>query len=483
MLPSSLLRVRIYGRSISPSYARFGGEELEISRALIDLYRRSVSGRYGRLLEGLERLEREAEKRGVDYRLFRGLNHLLSRRLVLRKPELPVDPLLVRRKVFRTVNELYGGFVLDGLERAEVFKRVAAELGVSIEDVWRAFNAVYEEEMIVEEFLPPSPEDLLREYNLSLTQTLLFRCLRLDVTLDVTGYEAKIFLRRVKRLGLLYMAEKLPRGVRLSIDGPASILKHTERYGTRMAKLVPLLLHFRRWRIEALISSRGRRSRGKRRFYWFRLSDRASYLLPRRPVIEEELFDSGVEEGFAREYMRLGLPWRLLREPEPLVAGTHIFIPDFAFEHDGRRVYLEIVGFWTEDYLRRKVEKLSVLREPIIVAIDESLGEFKVMGEGNIHVVRFRGSLLPGKVVPIVRMLLPVRAETRVKRVVNVEDVLGGELDGLTLGELERKLRALGFKDVDLLESLKRSGYRVRWRGISPEDAFIERVKGPEGAG
>jgi uncharacterized protein len=35
------------------------------------------------------------------------------------------------------------------------------------------------------------------------------------------------------------------------------------------------------------------------------------------------------------------------------------FIPDFAFEKYGIRVYLEIVGFWTNDYLVRKIQKIT----------------------------------------------------------------------------------------------------------------------------
>jgi hypothetical protein len=35
------------------------------------------------------------------------------------------------------------------------------------------------------------------------------------------------------------------------------------------------------------------------------------------------------------------------------------FIPDFAFEKYGIRVYLEIVGFWTNDYLVRKIQKIA----------------------------------------------------------------------------------------------------------------------------
>jgi len=35
--------------------------------------------------------------------------------------------------------------------------------------------------------------------------------------------------------------------------------------------------------------------------------------------------------------------------------GAQVMIPDFAIEHpDGRRAILEIVGFWTPEYLESK---------------------------------------------------------------------------------------------------------------------------------
>jgi predicted nuclease of restriction endonuclease-like RecB superfamily len=47
------------------------------------------------------------------------------------------------------------------------------------------------------------------------------------------------------------------------------------------------------------------------------------------------------------------------REPEPFVVGRHVMTPDFSFEKDGMKAYLEVVGFWTKDYLAKKVQKLK----------------------------------------------------------------------------------------------------------------------------
>ena len=73
-------------------------------------------------------------------------------------------------------------------------------------------------------------------------------------------------------------------------------------------------------------------------------------------------FDSVVEEKFARRFGAVSdsIGWRLIREPDPLiVSGGRALISDFMFEKYGRKVYLEIVGFWTSEYLERKLKKLA----------------------------------------------------------------------------------------------------------------------------
>ena len=48
-----------------------------------------------------------------------------------------------------------------------------------------------------------------------------------------------------------------------------------------------------------------------------------------------------------------------------------VFVPDFVLNHaDGREVLLEIVGFWTPEYLRAKIEKLKLFEgQGILLAV------------------------------------------------------------------------------------------------------------------
>ena len=87
-------------------------------------------------------------------------------------------------------------------------------------------------------------------------------------------------------------------------------------------------------------------------------------------------FDSKVEENFFKKWgdkPRKG--WTLKRETEILSHYQKVFFPDFVFYHEnGRRIYMEIVGFWTPEYLEAKAKTLRQFQNnPIILAVHESL--------------------------------------------------------------------------------------------------------------
>jgi predicted nuclease of restriction endonuclease-like RecB superfamily len=79
--------------------------------------------------------------------------------------------------------------------------------------------------------------------------------------------------------------------------------------------------------------------------------------------VEPRRFDSQLEERFARDFRKVAPDWDVLREPEPISVGTRLVFPDFALQHrteQSRRWLVELVGFWTPEYVRRK---LALYRE------------------------------------------------------------------------------------------------------------------------
>ena len=112
------------------------------------------------------------------------------------------------------------------------------------------------------------------------------------------------------------------------------------------------------------------------------------------PAAAPRRYDSRLEERFAREFRRLAPAWDVIREPEPITAGATLIFPDFALQHrsnPARRWLLEIVGFWTPDYVARKLALYrSAHLSNLILCIDQDRNCAEADFPAGALVVRFR---------------------------------------------------------------------------------------------
>jgi predicted nuclease of restriction endonuclease-like RecB superfamily len=91
-------------------------------------------------------------------------------------------------------------------ERMEALQKAAKNLSISVQDLEKSMWADLEENQILKEFNPPAPAELLRQYNISLTQTLLLRAVDLDIW--ITGGFQRV-LWKILRSGLMYSLEDM----------------------------------------------------------------------------------------------------------------------------------------------------------------------------------------------------------------------------------------------------------------------------------
>ncbi|MDT7869285.1 MAG: DUF790 family protein [Thermoproteus sp.] len=342
MIPLDLLRARRQGDRVAPRYL----EELWPAEYVLGAYR-----------PGLRLAEARAKVDDAPFepKLARGLAHIVERSIGLEE----VDRrrlTRIRLEVFREAAKAHP--VVDEGERARVVAAVASRLKISAEEVEAALAKIHEDELVITRGPDMSAEELAALYNTSLVQTLLFRSRRMAAYVAADGARVKELVRALKGLGLMYVAERAGGGIRLDIDGPVSAVKQTERYGTRLAKLVPYVISADDWRIEADISLYGK-------IYKFAEAKSSAPKMAHRDV-EPPQFDSTAEEEFYRNVSRV---CAVQREPEALVVGNRVFIPDFKIGD----LYVEIVGFWTPDYVARKYEKLAAAKIPLLVLVDERL--------------------------------------------------------------------------------------------------------------
>jgi len=188
----------------------------------------------------------------------------------------------------------------------------------------------------------------------------------------------------------MYEIRRTESGREVVVTGPDALFSNTRRYGTRFARLLRTVAVASEWELTATIDDRGTERE-------LTLSD-GDVSVPGVEPVTEVSYDSGVEADFAGRFAALDLDWDLIREPEPLAAGEHVVIPDFAFEwrpgadtgvwdtgrRDGSdgtdgdlpfRVFFEIMGFWTPEYVEKKLARLDALEDvEMLVAVDESLG-------------------------------------------------------------------------------------------------------------
>jgi uncharacterized protein len=432
MLPLQLLRISIFnkGKNISPIFCRSAdgsSYELKLAADMIKQFEESFRKRETKRLLG-ERIS-TLEASNNDYKLVRGLYTLLERRCIFssgegRKPTAIVDgnagiadldPFHIRKCLFEESSAR--GYALTDHKRKEIINSVSSRIKVSQDIIIRDMWADLEENMILQGFRTLVPKKLIAWYNLSLMQTLLFNSTNLEFNIQ-GGYNWKRVLRAVKRLGLMYnlyyRQKEGPKGapqketrnqktnqdnydaasgnslhttdeyddnnILCSIDGPLSIFKLTDRYGTSIAKLLPSIIVTGNWSLKASIV-RKTSTMGKK-IYEFMLSSVESPSLPsesdlsvynndniKNTILERssysasspaDPFDSNVEQKFALKFKQFSNGWNLIREPNPLIVSNGKgFIPDFVFEKYGIKVYLEIVGFWTNNYLVRKIQKIA----------------------------------------------------------------------------------------------------------------------------
>lgn len=350
MLTSDLLVTKSYKGKIEPVYAKLDKTNLEISGSLIDLFQDHIGKTYGELYEEIEGIEE------IDYRLIRGLTRLLERKCVIGMNAV-IEPATARKMVFEECT----GAVFDIKERKEVISSVARKLSVEPDALEQALWADMEENLIIKEFQTTTPEDLLRQYNLSMTQTLLFKATGMEIQIE-DNYQEVFW--KIKQLGLMYSIEDN----RIYLNGAVSLFKMTERYGTALAKLLPTIMKCNKWTLKASILKKT--TQGKR-IYDFTL-DNTKKIFSIEPDSNMETFDSSIEKDFSLLSFN---DWYVKREPTILKAGQYVFIPDFSLEKNGKKIYVEIIGFWTPEYLQNKIQKINLLKqkEDMILLVNKKL--------------------------------------------------------------------------------------------------------------
>jgi predicted nuclease of restriction endonuclease-like RecB superfamily len=502
MLTSDLLVTKISKGKIEPIYALLDQDNLEIASSVIAAFQEHVGRTYDELIEELEGIEE------INYRLIRGLAQILERRCSI-ESDAVIDSSAARKMVF----EESRGFITSKDEREKVLDKIARKLSIEPVDLEKALWADQEGNLVIKEFQTIAPEDLLRHYNLSLAQTLLFRATGMEIQIE-DNYQP--VFRKIKQLGLIYTIQD----GKISLEGPLSLFKLTEKYGSSFARLLPAIMQSTRWSLRASIS---RKTFQGKRIYDFTLDH------TRRSIfgIESETTEIGFDSVIEKEFYLLGFKgWVVKREPTVLKAGQYAFIPDFSLERNGTKIYVEIIGFWTPEYLKHKIQKLNDLqeKESMILLVNRNLA--CTGSEFQADNLLFYDRKIPHlEIIKILRRYEEMQQAEEIAKlkgmeisfgdasVIHLDDIAsryGVSLEALKVvikGRKDYDYSLLGeqlvsnqvletirgeligvSKHVDALkiferygikaysQALSMLGYRVKWSGLDPENAEIVKI-------
>ncbi|HEY3360177.1 MAG TPA: DUF790 family protein [Polyangia bacterium] len=396
MLPESLLSYSVVGGAVAPHYLTPADHPW--LRLLIDEHERLAGRRRRELTERL----RTPIAPGVAFAAQR-----LAAAVLARAPAATAPAAVTPRRV-RAV--LFAAGAAGRRPRGEVVAATAASLGLGAAAVEAALFADLPGEAPVPAPALLGPAELAVRVNLALLQGLLGRAV--GVTVEADGH-ARTLVRVARLRGLICAVEATAGvgaaafagrgaaafagrgadgaagggadgaagggadaaagggasaaaggGARLHLSGPFALFCHTLLYGRALASLVPHLAWCRRFRLHAECYLRGQS---------LELVARTGD--PFLPAAEPRACDSRLEARFARDFRRAAPGWEVVHEPQPVRAGVNLVFPDFALvdpRDPRRRFLLEIVGFWTPEYLARKLAHLRAAGlANLILCIDE----------------------------------------------------------------------------------------------------------------
>lgn len=373
MLTSDLVRFQTDGDRVLPRYIKRN----RASRYLADAEKliQLIKDHMGRSQKELAHAFLAYEGERTDFKIVRGLCKLLLEQVEF-APEESVDYVRFRHDVFTQVQACYPVLTHKDLihseTRYDILSKIAARLNLTPDEVdRRLYGDLPENQILTSCDITWNQSDLIRRYNLALAQGLLYRSQRMIIRLRS---DFRLVFQYLKLARLMHWIRPMESGgYEIIVNGPGSLLTQTQRYGVRMAMFLPGLVLAKDWDMVAEINLHDE-------IKYFCLDHHCGLTSHYKGL---SAFDSDIEKNFYDKFSRKDRKWAIEREGSLIDLGNTVFIPDFTFRHeDGRIAYMEIVGYWTPEYLEKKIEKLNQFQgNNLILAVNSQLncgrGDFK----------------------------------------------------------------------------------------------------------
>lgn len=394
MLTSDLVRARVQRGKVRPGFLASDEAELARCGTVLDAWTSHVGLRRDELDDTLSALEGD----GTDFQIWRGLSKLVGDASEF-VSTATLDPVAVRAAVFACS---VGRIPRDDEARRQILEEVAGGLGCSVDDVEANLYADLEARAILASTPTWSPEQLQQRYNVALAQGVLYKASSLTMTvLDKRVAPMRAVFNALRFFGLMYRVREVSDGWEIEVDGPASIVTQSRKYGVALATFLPVVFHCDRWKLQADIQWTP-----KREVSFELSSDEVDLRAPHR-LLGNWISD---EEKLLLARFAEGVDGWTLRHETTLVAldRGEVLVCNYVLAQEGKpEVAVDVVGFWRSSYLQRRVEYLKAARQPVVMVVAERLrtqgGELESAG---LPVVFFKGVIKAASLIEAAELAL-----------------------------------------------------------------------------
>src|ERR1043165_8497444 len=343
MLTADLAQAWQRGEKVRPFYIPPDEPDyLRDAAHLINLFSEHEGHARHELDEALE----EYVGTGTDYKIMRGFIKLLTDRCECETASMK-DPVEIRRAVFTKARDHHPVTQGESL-RLQVLEEAARELNCAPELITGSLFADLPENQRLARFERLTAPALLNLYNLAQAQALLYRCVEMQLHIAPQSAESyRELFGAIKAYRLIHTIKgNTKSGYEVRLDGPVSMFHRSQKYGVQMAVFLPALLLCKDWRMRAEIAPQARSNRGKA---FYELDSRQKQL--RSSYQNIFLMENLVAVKLFNDWQRFESAWQMEVSSEVIDLGESAFIPDFVLRHeDGRKIFLEILGFWTPEH-------------------------------------------------------------------------------------------------------------------------------------
>jgi predicted nuclease of restriction endonuclease-like RecB superfamily len=177
-------------------------------------------------------------------------------------------------------------------------------------------------------------------------------------------------------------------GYQITLTGPVSMFHRSQKYGVQMAVFLPALLNSKGWRMSAEIHSKEKGNA------FYELDSQQKLLRSHYDTAPE--YENPVIEKLMTNWEKLKSEWTLEQNREVVDLGQTAFIPDLVLRHpNGKKVYLDVLGFWTPDSLKKRLKEFesSGFQNFIIAAWEELRGSREDIVNIPENVIVFKRNL------------------------------------------------------------------------------------------